>query len=60
MLSFCKNDFIDLLKNFMPLTTHIFFGLRLDSFESFWKVLTFRGITNNNLSIKHNKKQSLY
>ena len=35
MLLFFKNDFIDLLQNFLPLSTHTSFGLQLDSFKIF-------------------------
>ena len=32
---FCKNDFIDLSQNSLPLYTHILFGFCFDSFETF-------------------------
>ena len=34
ILLFCKNDFIDLLENSLPLSTHILFGLHLDSLKA--------------------------
>ena len=37
VLLFCKNDFIDLLQNSLPLTIHIFFVLRIGSSKNFWK-----------------------
>ena len=33
----CNHDFIDLLQNALPLSTHIMFGFQLDSTESFEK-----------------------
>ena len=49
---FSNHDFIDLLLNSLPLSTHILFGFPLDSFKSFWKALvivipflSFKGIT---------------
>ena len=32
---FCKNNFIDLLQNLLPLSTHILFGLQFDSSKVF-------------------------
>ena len=36
---FPSHDFIHLLKNSLPLSTHILFDLRLDSYKIFWKAL---------------------
>ena len=36
---FYKNDFIDLLQNLLPLSSHILFGLRFDSSKIFLKAL---------------------
>ena len=36
---FYKNDFIDLLKNLLPLSTHILFNLQFDWSKFFWKAL---------------------
>ena len=36
---FCKNDFIDLLQNLLPFSSHILFGLRFDSSKIFLKAL---------------------
>ena len=67
MSFFPSHDFIDLLQNSLPLSTHILFGLRLVSFKTFWKLLvivipflSFKGITHGyflKISITHNKKQ---
>ena len=37
MSIFTSHDFIDLLSNLLPLSTHTLFGLRLDSSKSFEK-----------------------
>ena len=64
---FSSYGFIDLLQNSLPLSTHILFGLRLDSSKVFIKALgivipflSFKGITYVYLlkiSITHNKKR---
>ena len=58
---FSSHDFINLLKNSLPLSTHSLFGLWLDSFKFFWKALVigipflfFKGITHAYL-LFHNK-----
>ena len=35
----CNHDTIDLLQNLLPLSTHIFFGLQLNSSDIWWKEL---------------------
>ena len=37
--SFPSHDFIDLLKNFLPLSIHISFGLWFDLSKIFWKAV---------------------
>ena len=36
---FCKTDFIDQLQNSLPLSIHLLFGFRIDSFKIVWKAL---------------------
>ena len=66
---FCKTHFIDLLKNSLPLSNHILFGLQLDSFKIFWKALvvvilslSFKGRTHAymlQISVTDNKNLNL-
>ena len=46
----CNQDFIDMLQNSLPLSTHILFGLRPDLSNIFWKKLL-------KISRIHNKKR---
>ena len=53
MSFFSNDDFINLSQYSLPLSTHILFGLRFDSFQIFWKelviviaFLSFKGIAH--------------
>ena len=55
-----NHDFIDLCKNFLPLSTYFLFGLQLDLSKSF--CLSYRRVTHGNvlkISMAHNNNQNL-
>ena len=66
MILSCNHDFIDLVENSLSLSTHVLFGLPLDSYKILLKglvvlipFLPFKGTTHlclQQISITHNKE----